>query len=306
MSQAMLSDNAVLVSSSTEREQSTQLRSLGVQQQRSKCLPPANQTILEEDDMRLSCVDFRRDDPPSMEEVFGYLGPEEMEKAFNTKRTIAQFLSTGELRVDLGSGTSSEKHNVLPTDLPVVDILNQTKLAALFEEGTVSAIRASHVWEHFTYPQAVKAMESIRCLLDPNHGVARIATPDAYHPGGEYNTHKLKADFPDGLFNAKYREASYPGHRALWSAHKMAAVASITGLHSRPVEWWDSNEVLPSQRSFCEQPYDESKSFSIGRSAHHDKRNRETPLSYTSLIVDVMPQKLIEQPWSPTGALGDN
>lgn len=248
------------------------------------CSPTRNHTVIDTEDLELSCEQFRLDNKPSLEDIFGYLGSEQLEIAQSLHKRIAEW-TFPELRIDLGSGTSADKEGVLPTDMPVVDILNQTKLAALFSEGSIAALRASHVFEHFTYPQAITAFQNIRCLLNPELGRARIATPDAKHPGADYHEHKLKADWPSGIFKASYRDDVYPGHRALWSEAKMAVAASFAGLNARPLEWWSSD-------TFCEQPYDGSNGFAIGRSAHRDKRNREKPLTYTSLIMDVTPQKL--------------
>lgn len=250
------------------------------------CRPTPNHTVIDVEDLELSCEQFRLENKPSLEDVFAYLGSEQLQIATSLKQQIVEW-SLPELRVDLGSGTSADKDGILPTDMPVVDILNQTKLAALFTEGSVAALRASHVFEHFTYPQALIAFQNIRCLLDHDVGYARIATPDAKHPGAEYHEHKLKADWPSGIFKASYRDDIYPGHRALWSEAKMAVAASFAGLNARPLEWWSSDET-----KFCEQPHDGSNGFSIGRSAHRDKRNREKPLTYTSLIMDVSPQTL--------------
>jgi predicted SAM-dependent methyltransferase len=274
------------------------------------CTPTPNHTVMDVEDLELSCEHFRVEPKPSLEDVFGYLGPEELKQAEALKETIGKWKLPA-LRMDLGAGTSAEKDGVLPTDMPIVDILNQTKLAALFAEGSVTALRASHVFEHLTYPQAIVAFQNIRCLLDPQKGMARIATPDALHPGQEYHEEKLKADWPSGIFKAQYRDDVYPGHRALWSERKMAVAASLAGLNARPLEWWSTSSPALSSISsisspdgtmkqqaqnvavqFCEQPYDGSNGFAIGRSAHRDKRNRDKPLSYTSLIMDLMPQTL--------------
>jgi predicted SAM-dependent methyltransferase len=274
------------------------------------CTPTPNRTVMDVEDLELSCEQFRVETKPSLENVFGYLGPDALQTATNLKKQIEEW-PLPQLRMDLGAGTSADKDGVLPTDMPVVDILNQTKLAALFPEGSVAALRASHVFEHFTYPQALVALQNIRCLLDRDIGMARIATPDAQHPDRDYHEQKLKDDWPSGIFKAQYRDDIYPGHRALWSESKMAVAASMAGLNARPLEWWSSpsssssknNDHRPGtqeEAQFCEQPYDGANGFAIGRSAHRDKRNRDKPLTYTSLIMDVMPQTLNE--WTSTAA----
>jgi predicted SAM-dependent methyltransferase len=273
---------------------------VAVVSENNPCAPTPNRTVMDVEDLELSCEHFRVQEKPSLEDVFAYLGPEELKTAWRLKKQIDEW-QLPQLRIDLGAGTSADKEGVLPTDFPVVDILNQTKLAALFTEGSVAALRASHVFEHLTYPQAIVAFQNIRCLLDRDVGLARIATPDAQHPGLDYHEKKLKADWPSGIFKAQYRDDIYPGHRALWSESKMAVAASLAGLNARPLEWWSSSSTTTTttgrqhrieEAQFCEQVYDGANGFSIGRSAHRDKRNRDKPLTYTSLIMDVMPQTL--------------
>jgi predicted SAM-dependent methyltransferase len=270
--------------------------------EKNPCTPTPNRTVMDVEDLELSCEQFRvKEKKPSLEDVFAYLGPDELKTALLLKKQIDEW-PLPQLRIDLGAGTSADKEGVLPTDFPVVDILNQTKLAALFNEGSVAALRASHVFEHLTYPQAIVAFQNIRCLLDRDVGLARIATPDAQHPGLDYHEKKLKADWPSGIFKAQYRDDIYPGHRALWSESKMAVAASLAGLNARPLEWWSSSSTSTTattgrqhriqEAQFCEQAYDGANGFAIGRSAHRDKRNRDKPLTYTSLIMDVMPQTL--------------
>lgn len=159
----------------------------------------------------------------------------------------------GGVRLAIGSGPSVPQYgNFIPTDYPLVDICNATRLSALLDEASVEAMFASHVWEHFTYPQAIEALQNVRCLMTDN-AVARFGVPDAQHPDEVYHNKMVREGFPDRNVRAAYRDSFYAGHRALWTEEKFAVAASSTGLNARPLEWWSAGSK--EDRKFCYNEY---------------------------------------------------
>lgn len=259
-----------------------------------QCKPSPNRTVVHKEDLELSCAEFRRKHRPTAEEAFGYLGEQAVKEARELRKRIqAQDKISGAVRIAIGTGPGvPEFGNFIATDLPIFDVLNTTRLSALLQESTVEAIFASHVWEHFSYSQAILALQNVRCLMKDN-AVARIGVPDAQHPDEEYHMKKAREGFPDKMFRATYRDSFYAGHRALWTEEKFAVAASMTGLNARPLEWWSAGSV--QERRFCFSTYNDIENGRINRSLRYDKRNtKENPFAYTSLIVDLSPQILLE------------
>ena len=249
----------------------------------TECSTSPVPAVLQIDDLNLSCGAFEPNRKFSLEDVFGHLGEKDLAKAKALAQEIKE--KRENLRITLGAGPSTYKvENGILTDIPIVDILNATKMAALFAQGTVKTFVASHVFEHFTYPEAVAALQHVRCLLDKDEGVLRLAVPDAYNVHAKYRNEKVLEGFPDKKFNAK---VPYPGHRALWTEPKVAAVASVTGFVTRPLEWFTQ------QHRFCQVDYDIKTHGRIGRSIRYAKADAELKYFTTSLIVDLTPQKLL-------------
>lgn len=256
----------------------------------SACVPTPNATLINKEDLELSCIEFRRKHRPTIDEAFSHLGQEAVSTAKELQKQFQeQIKRRGAVRIAVGTGPSTPKYgNFVATDYPIVDILNATRLSALLEENSVEALFASHVWEHFTYPQALQALQNVQCLLRP-HGVARLGVPDAAHPDSTYHEKKAKEGFPEGQFRAAYRDSYYAGHRALWTERKFATAASMAGLNARPLEWWASGDGS----EFCYATYNDKDNGRINRSLKYDSRNtKDNPYAYTSLIVDLSPQVL--------------
>lgn len=256
------------------------------------CKGSANRTVIHQEDLELSCIEFRRKNRPTIEQAFSYLGKQAVKQATELhKQFQEQQKKNGAVRIAIGTGPGTpKKGNFIPTDLPHVDIVNSTRLAALLEEESVEAMFASHVWEHFTYPQAVQALQNMRCLMTDN-AIARVGVPDAQHPDSTYHDKKVREGFPDRVFKAEYRNSEYSGHRALWTEEKFAVAASMAGLNVRPLEWWSAGSI--EDRKFCYKQYNEEENGVMNRSLKHDSRNtKESPYTYTSLIVDLSPQVL--------------
>ncbi len=73
---------------------------------------------------------------------------------------IRSQLDRGMRNMVVGAG-GTEFENWISTDHPVVNLLNNTRLGAVFRTGKLSAILAEHVFEHFTLSQAVLAFQGV-------------------------------------------------------------------------------------------------------------------------------------------------
>lgn len=129
---------------------------------------------------------------------------------------------------------------------------------------------AEHVWEHLTPPEARTALANCYDYLKLN-SVLRIAVPDGYHPNPSYINYVR----PGG---------SGPGaddHKVLYNVQTLTHICQSVGFTTICLEYFDENNVF----HFTEW---EPETGMVRRSSRFDPRNKETPLNYTSLIVDAV------------------
>ena len=200
------------------------------------------------------------------------------------------------------SGEDHLQPGWVSTNFPTFDLLDASSINALGlgSRFFADALVAEHVWEHFTYAQALQAMIHARCAMRGG-GRLRIAVPDAAHADAQwYVSRKVLEGWPTGHFGgAGSKSVRYPGHRAVWTAPKLSRFACDAGFAG---VWVQEAWLAGSPRArFGALNYSDAHGF-ISRSARNDARNRAptragrgppNPTKYTSLIVD-----LIAPPWS--------
>jgi predicted SAM-dependent methyltransferase len=159
----------------------------------------------------------------------------------------------------------------LCTDVSTLDALNINEWRSIFRPSSVSTILAEHVIEHWTTHQFRGFLNIVREFLSPL-GFVRIAVPDGFHPSATY----IDQVKPGG---------SGPGaedHKVLYDYQTLSSLLSKEGFAPDLLEYFDEKGEFHRTTWHAEDGL-------IQRSEHHDARNRERPLAYTSLIVDCRP-----------------
>ncbi len=66
-----------------------------------------------------------------------------------------------------------------------MDLLKADDWKRKFDENSIDALLAEHVWEHLTYDEGVEAASNCFTYLKPG-GYIRCAVPDGYFPDEDY------------------------------------------------------------------------------------------------------------------------
>jgi predicted SAM-dependent methyltransferase len=156
----------------------------------------------------------------------------------------------------------------IPTDIGVLDILNEQHWTRTFAENSIDAILAEHVWEHLTPDQGLCAARYCLRFLKPG-GYLRVAVPDGFHPDPSYIEWVRVGGNGPGADD----------HKVLYNCETFRGLFESTGFRVELLEHFDSAGV------FHEVEW-EPLAGTIHRSRRFDERNRDGRLNYTSIILD--------------------
>ena len=171
------------------------------------------------------------------------------------------------LRIVVGAGGLFDP-GWIPTDVDVLDILDDANWRRLFRENSIDAILAEHVWEHLTAEQGLCAARNCYRFLRPG-GYLRVAVPDGFHPDPNY----IEGVRPGGS------GAGAHDHKLLYNHESFRQLFESAGFQVEPLEYFDT------AGQFHAVDWDPSLG-KIDRSRRFDDRNRDGRLVYTSVIVD--------------------
>ena len=175
------------------------------------------------------------------------------------------------VKVVIGAA-STNYEGWLNTDLPILDALNSSHWSYIFPRGSIDRILAEHVIEHWTEDAFRSFLRAVRPFLS-EQGFIRIAVPDGFHPDLSY----IDWVKPGGV------GVGAGDHKVLYNHIKIRGVLFEEQYDYILLEYFDE-----AGQFHCSS-WDVSDGF-VTRSADHDPRNKEVPLSYTSLIVDAWPR----------------
>jgi predicted SAM-dependent methyltransferase len=182
----------------------------------------------------------------------------------NLKKRVRQ---SSPLRIVVGAGGLYDP-GWIPTDVDVLDILDDAHWRRLFRENSIDAILAEHVWEHLTAEQGRRAARNCQRFLRPG-GYLRAAVPDGFHP------------------DPTYREWVRPGgsgagahdHKLLYNHETFRQLFESAAFQVHLLEYFDS------AGQFHAVNWDPALG-KIDRSQRFDERNRDGRLVYTSIVLD--------------------
>lgn len=156
----------------------------------------------------------------------------------------------------------------IPTDIEYLNLLQDADWRNFFNEGSVSAILAEHVWEHLTPGQGLMAAQACHRYLRSG-GRLRLAVPDGLHPDPAYRRQ----------VEINGTGAGADDHKVLYTHESLTRLLGQAGFTVTLLEYFDANGI------FHFQDWNRADGM-VHRSSRHDERNAGGKLAYTSLIVD--------------------
>ena len=147
-------------------------------------------------------------------------------------------------------------------------MLNSLDWKKFFSPNSIDAMLSEHVLEHLTEEQALKALKNSYEYLKQG-GYYRIAVPDGNHPEPSY------IDY----VNVDGTGPGSDDHKVLYTYNSLKNILEKVGFEVQPLEYFDEDGTFHYSEWSVEQG-------TIMRSKRFDDRNKNKPLSYTSIIVD--------------------
>ncbi|MEW4306002.1 class I SAM-dependent methyltransferase [Rossellomorea marisflavi] len=177
-----------------------------------------------------------------------------------------------ETKIVIGAGPYHNNPSWIHTDEQELDLLIEETWKRTYEESSISAILAEHVWEHLTAEEGFEAAKRCYRYLRKG-GYVRCAVPDGFFPDEEYQ-HIVQIGGPGP---ADHAAAS---HKIVHTYKSLTEMFSQAGFEVKLLEYCDENG------QFHASEWDEAKGV-IFRSKKVDPRNREV-LTFPSLMVDAV------------------
>lgn len=172
-------------------------------------------------------------------------------------------------KIIVGAGGTTQK-GWKSTEKKFLDLLKRENWENNFEQGSLKAILAEHVWEHLTKVEGKVAAKNCYDFLRKG-GYLRVAVPDGFHPSPEY----IKWVMPQGVGSGA------DNHKVLYNFKSLSSLFRSVGFKVKLLEYFDEKGRFHSKHWKVEDGF-------IKRSSRFDKRNINSPLKYTSLILDAI------------------
>ena len=157
-----------------------------------------------------------------------------------------------------------------PTEIDTLNILKESDWEIYFEQSSIDALLAEHVWEHMTASDGLQAARLCFKFLERD-GYLRIAVPDGFHPDSGY----IELVKPNGT------GVGPRDHKVLYTYKTLGALLHEVGFELHLLEYFD--EI----GNFHQSDWDPKMGFVL-RCARLDARNQDGKLGYTSLIIDAI------------------
>ncbi|MCR8847927.1 SAM-dependent methyltransferase [Rossellomorea sp. SC111] len=176
-----------------------------------------------------------------------------------------------EIKVVIGAGEYHNNPGWLHTQEEDLNLLNENTWQDMFEESSISAILAEHVWEHLTYEEGLQAAKTCMKYLKPS-GYIRCAVPDGYFPDEDYQSIvKIGGPGPE--------DHPAASHKIVYNYKLLTEVFESAGFEVGLLEYCDENG------RFHQYGWDGADGV-IFRSKKFDPRNQGERLVAPSLIID--------------------
>lgn len=189
--------------------------------------------------------------------------------AYTGARRLKNLAGASPCRITIGSAGIADE-GWIPTEVEYLDLRKEDQWRRYFNDGSIDAILAEHVWEHLNPQEGLTAAKTCYRFLRPG-AYLRVAVPDGYHPDQLY----IDAVKPHG------HGAGSEDHKVLFTYRSLAQLFEESGFQVTVYEYFDEHG------QFHGRDWDERKGL-IRRSKKWDPRNNGNQLNYTSIIVDAV------------------
>ena len=156
----------------------------------------------------------------------------------------------------------------IPTDYQYLNLLNDEHWSRIFKPNEIDAILAEHVFEHLTKADGMEALRRLFKYMKQGARL-RVAVPDGNSPNKNY----IEMVKPGGW------GAGSDDHKVLYDVDALEHMFLAAGFIVERLEYFDAKGDF---HQTAWQPEDGM----VHRSLHHDPRNKDGVLNYTSLILD--------------------
>ncbi|MGL5755521.1 MAG: class I SAM-dependent methyltransferase [Paraclostridium sp.] len=181
------------------------------------------------------------------------------------------------MKIILGAGATNYSGWV-STQENELNLLNRNDFEKNFEENTIDAMLAEHVWEHMTKEEGVIAAKNCYDFLKEG-GYIRAAVPDVNFKNQWYQN-MVKAGGPGSKDHPAYT------HKIVYDYLTFAEVFRAAGFEVELLEYCDEDGIFNYK-------YWNEADGKIGRSFRFDTRNSKDMLGMVSIIIDAKkPRKI--------------
>ncbi|APH04939.1 class I SAM-dependent methyltransferase [Bacillus weihaiensis] len=179
-------------------------------------------------------------------------------------------------KVVIGAGPYHNNPGWIHTQEEELHLLDESTWKERFEEGSLSAVLAEHVWEHLTFSEGVLAAKRCWRYLKED-GYIRCAVPDGNFKNKEYQQ-IVQVGGPGPVDHPAATHKFVHTHKTIKRMFELAGFDVVL------VEYCDDNG------RFNMSKWDGEKG-KIFRSKKYDPRNQGESLVFPSLIVDAIKRK---------------
>ncbi|WP_409294096.1 class I SAM-dependent methyltransferase [Peribacillus sp. SCS-26] len=180
------------------------------------------------------------------------------------------------LKIVIGAGEYRNNPGWIHTQEEELNLLDETAWRHRFQEGTVRAILAEHVWEHLTYEEGVEAAKLCFKYLG-DRGYVRCAVPDGYFPDEPYQR-IVQVGGPGP------KDHPAASHKIVHNYKTLSMMFKEAGFDVTLLEYCDETGI------FHQNNWDGTQGV-IFRSSKYDPRNQGGRLVFPSLILDAVKGK---------------
>ncbi|MFS0779387.1 SAM-dependent methyltransferase [Neobacillus sp. 3P2-tot-E-2] len=185
-----------------------------------------------------------------------------------------------EIKVVIGAGEYNNNPGWIHTQEDELNLIDIHTWKGRFDEHSITAILAEHVWEHLTYEEGVNAAKLCFEFLKPS-GYIRCAVPDGFFPNEEYqNIVKVGGPGP--------KDHPVASHKIVHNYKTLSKMFESAGYKVNLLEYCDE------YGNFHFNEWD-GKDGVIFRSKRFDSRNQGDQLLFPSLIIDAIKPKFNDE-----------
>jgi predicted SAM-dependent methyltransferase len=199
-----------------------------------------------------------------------YLAPLKSKlKRWRRRYRLTHLSKSQPTKIVIGSG-GTKFEGWIQTERDDLNLVIASDWESYFPEDSLDAILAEHVWEHLTPAESIVAAKNCFRFLKSG-GRLRVAVPDGYHPNPRY----IEDVMPGGV------GLGAEDHKVLFTYVELSKIFQSVGFEVKLLEYFDESG------DFHFVDWATSDGF-VERSKRFDDRNRNLPLSYTSIILDAL------------------